>query len=241
MSNSLSEQRKVYRRKWYLGVPVQTQVSVHLIRAFVGPRHQRLENIWSRVAELVRPHGVAVIAHDNLQPTQLPHGEMLQKIWESEKDSPVPVTVFTEFDFLPILSGLQQPVFSGGRPISAATYCTRSPFGRRLVVHPGVPGAWWIAVDKARLGSDLQRLDFRAGGPGNDPAGRLPPDLTHLLGAEEGRLSPFGVVVPGAGEHLFFSRHYGDPPTRIVAGFVIGEIQRAVDRACDRYEKEIGL
>lgn len=219
-----------------------TTTNLHLIRAFEGPRHARLEKIWERVEQLVRPHGVVVHIHDNLErlsKAQLSHGEKLQEIWEGEKADPAPQAIFTEFDFLPDLAAglVERPgaVGSGSKPIHAAEYATRSPLGRRLVRH-GIPGAWFVAVDKRRLGRDTERVDFRPGGPGNDPAGRLPPDLVQLLGAEEGTYSPFGCRVPGCGEHLFWSRHYNDPPTALHAGFVMGEIQRAVDRACDLYE-----
>lgn len=218
---------------------MQAQVNLHLIRAFEGPRHTRLERIWERVAALVAPQGVVVKIHDNLDrmsKRQLSHGEKLQEIWEGEKADPAPQAIFTEFDFLPDLVGLGAGHWPAGvdRPILAAEYATRSPLGRRLVLH-GVAGAWFVRINKRLLGD--ARLDFTAGGPGNDPAGRLPSDLVHLLGAEQGRLSPFGVIVPGVGEHLFWSRAYNDPPTAIHAGFVMGEIQRAVDRACDKYEE----
>jgi hypothetical protein len=255
---------------WYM--PVASQTNLHLIRAFEGPRHTRLERIWERVGALCP--GVSIHVHDNLSkgggPPPLQHGQKLQEIWEGEKADPsAPVCIFTEFDLLPDLPGIlgahEEGLFAGpcaggdgvrqggdglhrpaapldirgglsDRPIWAAEYATRDPYTRRIR-RWGLPGAWFVRIDNLSPLLVGVRLDFTAGGPANDPAAKLPPSLTHLLGAEEGTFSRFGVRVPGVGEHLFFSRHYNDPPTRIVAGFVIGEIQRAVDRACDLYEE----
>jgi hypothetical protein len=216
--------------------------NLHLIRAFQGPRHARLERIWDKVAVLVKPQ-VQVHIHDNIGIPRN-HGEMLQEIWEEEKGRPESFTIFTEFDFLPnpafLAHGYTVPWLELGvgtvRPIHAAEYATRNPYTRRIQ-RTGLAGAWFIRVVKRDvLGA---ALDFRAGGPFNDPGGRLPAKLVHLLGAEEGTYSPFGVRVPGVGEHLFWSRHYNDPPTALRAGFVMGEIQRAVDAACDKYEAEL--
>lgn len=197
---------------------------VHLIRAFVGPRHARLERIWERVAALVAPQCTIEI-HDNLGPAQRPHGEMLQRIWEGARQDDC---VLTEFDFLPTLN-FYEP---GARPVVAAEYATRCAYTRRLRPH-GIPGAWFV-----RVAAGTEGLDFTAGGPFNDPAAKLPPHLTELLPAQDA--PPFGVLVPGRGTHCFWSRHYNDPPAALHAGFVMGEIQRAVDLACDRYEEWLG-
>src|SRR5262245_57396053 len=228
------------------------ECNLHLIRAFSGPRHARLEAIWRRVGALCP--NAAIYIHDNLSQgaarAPLQHGQMLQAIWEEEKARPEATCIFTEFDFLPSILGLTGAIAGANRerPIWAAEYATRDPYSRRLRRWE-IPGAWFVRVNKRhpvmRAGLDsqrggLHRLDFTAGGPANDPAANLPPALTHLLGAEEGTLSPFGVRVPGPGQLLFWSRHYNDPPGRRVAGFVLGEIQRAVDTACDKYEDELG-
>lgn len=199
------------------------KTNVHIIKAFEGPRHDRLERIWQTLAALYSDQA-RVIVHENPGATRN-HARMLAEMWEDEQRRPETQAIITEMDFLPAPGWLNM---DEPDPILASEYCTRNSYTRELIRH-GCPGAWFLLFKK----ENLDRLDFSAGGPGNDPAAKLP---ARLLATKDCYPRHFGVEVVGRGEHLFFSRHYNDPPTMVVGGMILGAIQQRVDKTIEDYE-----
>lgn len=206
---------------------------VGIIDVFEGPLHDRLRSIWKR---LQTPEW-QIRWFSNPEPIKC-HGDMLQQMWEALKPSDARYAVLTEHDFLPghLFPGCS--LFDKYPPetaVIAAEYCTRNPDTLQLVEH-GIPGAWFIIVDKDRLGSRV--LDFTAGGAFNDPGARLPHDITAVLKSYDCMPHHYGVRVGDVGEHLFWSRHYNDVPWQEVAGFALWDVLGRVRRTIDDYEEK---
>jgi hypothetical protein len=214
-----------------------TKINVNLIRAFEGPRHARLEQIWQKYARQYEDR-MHLHVFDNLG-AKLNHADCLEAIWEAETRRPERYTIFTEFDFLPGPDFLKAP----SSAVEAASYVTRNPGTRNLTIF-NKAGAWFVAIDK-QLGGDL-RGAFRVGGAHNDPANLLADHLRRaggpgcrLLESEDCYPRHYGVKVAMRGEHLFFSRHYGDPPHLRIAGLPLGDIQRKIDAVVADYENRL--
>lgn len=208
------------------------KINVNLIRAFTGPRHARCEAVWQKFA---REHKASINLHIFNNPdARRPHGECLQEMWEREQKRDEFRCIFTEFDFLPNEGLAHWPFthFSLITPVEAAAYCTRDPGTLELLQHK-LPGAWCVRISKALL-HEPRRLDLTAGGPFNDPCGRLAESLgdqvLRLLPQLDRRPVSYGTVTRGGGTHLFFSRHYNDDPSLRPAGFSLGDILAGVDR-----------
>lgn len=211
-------------------------INVHLIRAFEGPRHARLERIWKIIAEIYADRAT-VWVHDNLTEKK-PHATMLEAIWQDVIRQEQEDVIITEFDFLPAPGWLDPRGES-----ECAEYCTRDPYSRTLQQH-GLAAPWWMhfvhLLPSTR--SDLSG-GFQSGGRFNDPCGELLPAARRagcsirLLSGVDGYPVSYGVSYPGRGTHLFWSRHYNDPPVGIIAGVLLGEMQRKVDRVLDEYER----
>jgi hypothetical protein len=223
------------------------RINVWLIRAFEGPRHARLEAIWNKFAELHKDQ-IHLNIFENKGAVRR-HDECLEEIWSVEKGLPESRAIITEFDFLPFPSFVQWPTQNHGQltlrePIQAAEYCVRDPVSKKLRFC-GIPGAWFIRISKALLRSTA-RLCYTSGGPFNDPTNQLDKILNEtsgqrvrLLQSEDCYPRHCGVRVLGAGEHLFWARHYNDNPLGIAAGFRISEILDGVDKAIDDYERKL--
>jgi hypothetical protein len=196
-------------------------INVNIIRIFKGPRHDRLEFLWKKFAE---KHADLMTLHvfDN-RSLRMSHDWCMTRMWEKEQQRPEALAIFTEFDFLP------GPQFLNVKPecVAAAEYCTRASESRRMQTH-GMPGAWFVAVNKELCG----HLNFFAGGPFNDPCNEL---KAYLYAAEDCYPRHYGCAVKNdhglIGEHLFWSRHYNDSPDLRPAGFDLGDIQAKVDSA----------
>lgn len=155
------------------------------------------------------------------------HAANLALEWEAAQSCPERVAILTEFDLLPE-DGLlaEEPV-----SLLCAEYCTRHPGTWRVQPH-GTPGAWFVRIDKERLGG--LPLDFSAGGVFNDPGAHLySPDM-RLIPPED--CWP-GVRVGEKGVHLFWSRHYNDPPAPLPCGFHLRDIHVGVDSLLDAYDR----
>lgn len=203
---------------------VGPMISVNLIRAFRGPRHTALEDIWDTFA---RTHKDRITLHifEN-RDGRVPHDMALAAMWAEEKRRREPRVIFTEFDFLPTSSLAQWPDgWSLQYPIRAAEYVTRDPETLQLRSR-GIPGAWFVRIQKDLL---RETPNFWAGGPFHDPANQLQDAL--LYPQEDCLPNHFGTKTRGAGQHLFWSRHYNDLPETMVAGFKLGPILAGVDRA----------
>jgi hypothetical protein len=209
--------------------------NVLLIRAFEGPRHERLERIWVEVAKRAP---IRLRIFDN-RSMRLRHAQCLAQMWSEEVWRTERACLFTEFDFLPYDRFWEG---ASNADIAATQYCTRSPSDLRLTTHPQLAGAWYIHIKKSTtvlarrhdvlLGLSLETGKFR------DPGNALTPD--EFLPIDDAYPGHYGVRVRGRGEHLFWSRHYNDPSYLSVAGFSLADIHRRVDRTIDQYEKDLG-
>lgn len=215
-------------------VPPHQKINVLLIRAFTGPRHAQCEAIWQKFAEEHRDHVNLRIR--NNPGARLSHGECLQEMWEEELKRDEDRCVITEFDFLPApgLATWPWDRLSLREPIEAAEYVTRDSSTHRLLPH-GLPGAWFIRISKP-LVARPSGLCFLSGGPFNDPAGLLGVSLrgqrVRLLPQVDRYPLSHGAETPGAGVHLFFSRHFNDTDGRALdsIGFDWTEVMKGVDR-----------
>lgn len=208
-------------------------INVNIIRAFEGPRHERLELLWAVIAEYCKKD-ISLHIYPNLG-AKLSHAECLNYMWIEELKRPEPFALITEFDFLPNLrTWLPTKYLLTDAPVLAAEYCTREPESSKLLSHD-LPGAWYILIDKTRVGD----LDFSGAGPFNDPANGLgwcvrkrynAPLL--LLTHSDCYPRHYGAEML-VGEHLFFSRHIHDDPDMKVAGLILGDIQKKHDRAVE--------
>lgn len=157
---------------------------------------------------------------------KLSHATALNEIWAGERERPNRWAIFSEFDFLPGPGFLSLP--AGGDAVYAAEYCTRDPVSLEMRLHR-IPGAWFVLIDKEWA----PHLDFSPCGRFNDPANGLP---ASLIPSADCLPRHYGVRVGERGEHLFWSRHYNDPPGARVVGFNLDDIRQRIDRTLDDYE-----
>lgn len=208
-------------------------LTIRLIRIFDGPRHQRLRNIWTAIAEYIQDDAnVRWYVNDK----NLSHGQAYDAMWREEQEFDNRVVLFTEEDFLPDLAvGIENwtGITSFKREDQAAAgvmYCTRCTKSHGIFQQGDVAGGWFICIDKD-LFPGPQHISF-LGNP--DPANQLRPHLKHfgktiaLVPGDDGHPYHYGVEYP-YGTHLFWSRHYHDDPNIRVSGFRLGAIQKKVD------------
>jgi hypothetical protein len=201
-----------------------------LIRAFDGPIHRTLMRIWDAIAEYEAPHGVRLNIYPNEGAPER-HGEALNSIWAAEVGRPERYFAFTEYDFLPELRNrdwLGLETHGDKQAMWGAMYATRG-CGIPLVQLPDQCGGWFFVIDKLHAPRRLA-FDHKP-----DPANQLPQlfdnqglpwtlhagDDTFLKGHGHGVQYHFGT-------HLFWSRHYNDPPETQLGPWTAGEIQRGV-------------
>jgi len=218
-----------------------SETVVGIINIFEGPLHTRLRNIW-RATEASQNErwGPTWKIRWFENPQGLPHGAMLQRMWEALRNTTARYVVLTEHDFLPgpFFPGTSR--FSLALPetaIMAAEYCTRDPDSYKLTAH-NLPGPWWVCIDKQRLGRRV--LDFTAGGQFNDPCAKLPRPFLSIVPSDDAMPRHYGIDVRGKiGTHLFWSRHYNDNQWQTVAGFPLWDVMGRVRSAVDRYIGEM--
>lgn len=210
-------------------------IDVHLIRCFEGPRHTRLERIWGILGEVYKDRAT-VWVHENKE--KAPHAVMLERIWKFACEKDQEKVLVTEFDFLPDPGWLD--AWEPG--ITTAEYCTRNEYTRRIVQH-GRAAPWLMRLHVLRADRGKLENSFRASGPFADPCGELVQEArgngieVRLLAGVDDYPRSYGVGYPGHGLHLFWSRHYHDDPATIVAGVLLGEMQRKVDKVVAAYEE----
>lgn len=207
--------------------------AIRLIRAFDGPRHRRLRDIWTAIAEYVKEDAVVRwFANDK----GLRHAQCFDVMWREEQEFDNDAVLFTEEDFLPDLAiGIQNwsgiSSFKRDDQAAAATmYCTRSTKSRDLFQHGDQAGGWYISINKFAFPGPAH-ISFE-GEP--DPANQLRQHLkkfgktVSLVPGNDAYPHHYGVEYP-YGTHLFWSRHYHDDPHLRICGFRLGDIQRKVD------------
>jgi hypothetical protein len=217
---------------------IPPQLTVRITHAFDGPRHDRLHAIWDTVAEHWQKHLRLAVTTN---PRGFSHAQMFNKMWYEELQQNNRYVLLTEHDFLPNLRDrawysaphkvFEQLDAMHGEQFAALApeYATRHA-ATKVVMHHNKPGGWWILIDKDRFND---AIDF-TGKP--DPANQLEDSIGGCYMAEGEDCYPahYGLSYP-FGTHLFWSRHYNDPPEARVGGFHIGDIQARHDDAVDRF------
>lgn len=210
-------------------VTPETQL-IGLIDAFEDPISNKLRDFWLLWA---RTAGVSLMIFNNTL-RKLSHaaaaGELLRDMTEAGHRK----KILTEFDFLPRCPPPTRATCLDR--IKAAEYVTRDPVSMRLLRH-GVPGAWFLEWD----GAYTTLIDIRAGGCFNDPANLLAEDFpgrVDLIQGHDNFPADYGVTYP-FGTHLFFSRHYGDPPETKIAGFDLEPILKGVKARIKKFERSL--
>jgi len=215
-------------------------LNINLSRSFTGPRHAKLEEIWRAWADAHKDQ-VQLHIFENPQ-GRLLHDICLQAMWAQEKKRPEPRAVFTEFDLLPYPS-LAQWVghLNLVEPVEAAEYCTRDPGTKKALWH-GLPAPWVVRVQKSFL-KDNAVLSFWRAGQFNDPCHALDTTLqrssgqkVRLIKSEDDYPNTYGVRVPGAGLHLFWSRNYNSSPDEVHAGIRMADVFAGVDKAIEGWK-----
>ncbi len=207
-------------------------IHVRMARPFDGPRHDRLSAIWDVIAEYAH-HEIKLIVTPNQEP-RLSHAEVFQKMWREDLECDNRFLLLTEQDFLPDLADDWLPL----RMLDALDVdalgverLTRHPETLGLSVHPGQAGGWWLLIDKHRAPAEL---DFAAG---DDPCNELPLQMKmEFVNGIDCYPFHFGVEYL-TGIHFFWSRHYHDDPSRIVAGVPMGMMQRKLDDGISEWIK----
>lgn len=210
-------------------------VGVHIISAFSGPRHSTLEFLWDVTAEF---HKEDMRLNVFRNPgAKLSHADCYREMWKQALAAPERFALFTEFDLLPKICGfLPTGLLTADKPIAVAEYVTRNPSTGRLI-HHGIPGGWYVLIDKTHVRDPARPPIFAPGGAFNDPCNILESCLQRdyqksvtYLNQADAMPRHYGTLMH-TGEHLFWSRHYNDPPTGIVAGFPLSDILPKVDKA----------
>lgn len=201
--------------------------TIRIARAFEGPRHERLEKIWDCIAEYAQ-EDARLIVEPNLRP-RLSHADIFERMYHKDLVAENRYLLLTEFDWLPDLGGdwLPTHVFQEtNADVIATQYYTRNPQTKRLRRYKGLPGAWYILIDKERA----PVIGSFHGSP--DPGNQLPQETNPIILPGEDCLPlHYGVEYPH-GTHLFWSRHYHDgADTDVVAGVKLGEMRILHDQA----------
>lgn len=195
------------------------KINVNIIDIFQGPRHDRLRRIWNKIGTLPN---IRLNWFQNS--VGFTHGACLEIMWAEELRRPERYCLFTEADFLPNKNWLPLHKLTPERPIHAAEYCTRDPVTLQLRKH-GIPGGWFVLIDKTNCPVDLQWDSIN----GKDPANDLPVHRTTFVNTLDALPLHWGVLM-GPGDHLFWSRHLHSDPDLVVAGVRMGDVQRAHDK-----------
>jgi hypothetical protein len=210
------------------------KVNVNIIDVWQGDRHERLRALWRHWACL-HAHSANLYWFDN-KDAKLDHVPCYEAMWKQEVKRPERFAIFTEHDFIPGPAFLLPHLWTNpDQPIVAARYCTRDT---NMFFHQtSRPGAWFILIDKSNL--LMPHMYFKSGA--YDTCNNLGAPLKHngqevrLLQARDCFPEHYGLdVLTDLGElvgtHLFWSRHYNDPPGTVVCGFDLDEIRAKIDK-----------
>ena len=213
------------------------KVSISIIDAFDGPRHRRLKKIWQAFSLLQKDLCELHLVEN--REAELDHRTMLKVIWDEELQRDSRFAIITEMDFLPDFSNFFSPLHHTPCSVVAAQYANGLESEARFK-RWDFPGVWYLFIDKVKI----RDLDFTVSGPCNDPGNGLWEYLEKFYPDEGRQLLPARTGLPeyhGAryfvGEHLFWSRHYNDPPDTHLHKEVItvGDILRGHDVAVGRW------
>ncbi|MEE8522143.1 MAG: hypothetical protein V3S83_12350 [Gemmatimonadota bacterium] len=197
---------------------------IYYTRAFEGPMHDRVYALWDRLAKRIP----VVVGSDCGS-----HEASFRVAWKKYRTR-AKYLLLTEADFLhrPDTDFGLSRLKAVGTAALGVPYGTRAPGG---VTRPdyhvgGLPkvGGWWVLIDTERA---PEKLDFR-GIP--DPCNGLNLQMTVAL--LEGRDRGPSIEYEGIGLHLFWSRHWNDPPGSRPADFDLDKIRAAQKKLITQYE-----
>jgi hypothetical protein len=164
--------------------------------------HDRQAALWAAWA---RNRG-AILAHVTIEGS---HAETFDKARRFIQGAAPEQWAIMEEDFLPELNMFERrwPRLVLPRYVVKGRNTGRDT----LADHAGL---WFVAGNYGSLAA-LGRLDFRPGGPYNDPGGLIPDLGTtrgdyRLVKHKERPSRGWPALYQGIGTHCFFSRHYGD-------------------------------
>lgn len=207
---------------------------IYYVRAFEGPLHERCYRLWKMYAAQAG-EGVRVIEVPN--PHGWRHAECFNKIFHFARYQPARVVILTEADFLPTPDFAKRIEERLTKEAYGVEYATRDPQTLDPIFH-GMPGGWMCALDSDACAE--KTIDFEGGGGAfNDPGNQLAEQLD--IDIERGRGDDgYGLIYP-YGTHMFWSRHYNDPPGTRVVCFDIDDVKDYVEETIETYEELYGL
>ncbi len=217
---------------------IKQQTTVWTIRAWEGPLHDYLRRCWERVKELTPEVIFKQVPSEGNN-----HAQNLNKIWELHRENGPDwmsqFCVITEEDFLPDPRAVKEgrwmvpPLFMI-KPAMAVKFAQRVPTG--AVMQFQFPGAWWMIFDLEQYSGPLNFEGARD--PATELVDQVPGGVDLVRGVDDS-LGSLGLEYPGIGTHLFWSRHYNDPPDKVVAGFKVGEIVERTKAAIKEWWRRI--
>lgn len=192
-----------------------------------SPTHARLRQCW----EYVRRQ------HPHIEFVEQPaegrsHAENMELLYARARERG-DLVLLTELDFLPELDSdwFPEPPEEG---VLGVRYAQRTPLGN-VYQFRSIPGAWWLLIQPEKV---PRRLQF---GGSRDPCTELTNCARELQEGRPDPLGSLGLYYEGRGTHLFWSRHYGDPPNRTVAGFLVRDIVERSNAAIDEWRRIHGI
>jgi len=201
----------------------EPKFDVAMLRAFDGPIHDLLGNIWDAAAE-----AYPQVFRLRVFPDQGSHQDGLELIWSHYYGHDRKLLI-TEQDVLP---NLRTAFWSRGEtwvaPAILVESYTRNPNNLKLIAHRGESAPWFVALDCSVYG----QREFDWGGS-RDPGTLLFPQIGEsviALTVDDGFPIHYGLETRLA-THLFWSRHYNDEGLiSTVAGFSLDAIMAGVRR-----------
>jgi hypothetical protein len=212
-------------------------LNINYIRmSWKGPRHERMYRIWAAVAKYLEPRGVRCRPFPNCK-MWLGHDEAMEIIWRQEQQRPEQYALLIDHD---VLLDLEIQPIAPFAPIEMPTYSYGVGNLKIFRLIPGLPMPWYFLVDKERFNKPL---DWKRGGPFHDPGGGFKEQLSldeYRLEDVKPGLPEFPGVVSFLGKHLFWSRHWHDPPGTVLGDdkIRVRDIQSMVDRTTDKWLEE---
>lgn len=198
---------------------IKSKLNINYIRFGEGLMNRLLHRLWHKIGEIYQAQ-IAVHVFPNTG--ALDHATALQLMWMRELRRPERWAVLTEHDFLPSIKAIQRARLGAAHSDIGLVWTpyfirdSRPPFP---LIKTEYTTPWFLLIDKEKV----QHLDFSPGGEYNDPGNLLldylrenyPLVETGHIFCRDGlknRKTPHFGVDTSAGTHLYWSRHYNDPP-----------------------------
>lgn len=209
---------------------------IRQIRCFDGPIHDVLHAIWDVIAEAIAPAAVLDVFRN--PDATLSHAQCLQRIHAEESEMDSRFWAFMEHDFLPELEEdwlFAEYLVRHGPAFTGVMYATRGKdiSSGPLFQYSDMAGGWFFLWRKDVMPA---RIAYH-GHP--DPCNQLPEQLagkglaSQIFPGQPADDS-FAIRYP-FGVHLFFSRHYNEPPATPICGVPAGRIQATTRQEIARW------